>query len=127
MAHALLALFSGFAAMVLIVAIVTSVLQRIAPEWVVIERHPRPAYVLVNLGNSFLAAAAGGYVTAWIAQDKSFPALLVLAVIVLVLGAMSALHARGRQPGWYQAALLALAPLGVVAGGLVRLRVLGVL
>jgi hypothetical protein len=47
--------------------------------------------------------------------------------VVLALGAISALQARGRQPAWYQLVLLILAPLGVVAGGLVRLRVMGML
>jgi len=46
---------------------------------------------------------------------------------VLILGAISALQARGRQPAWYQLVLLILAPLGVVAGGLVRLRVAGII
>ena len=31
---------------------------------------PKPGYIFVNLGYSFLAAAAGGYVTAWIAQHN---------------------------------------------------------
>jgi hypothetical protein len=53
--------------------------------------------------------------------------VLTLAVVVLALGAISALQARGRQPAWYQLVLLILAPLGVVTGGLVRLRVMGML
>jgi len=40
---------------------------------------------------------------------------------------LSALQARGTQPVWYALSLLALMPAGVLAGGLVRLRVLGIL
>jgi hypothetical protein len=37
------------------------------------------------------------------------------------------LQSKGEQPIWYQLTLVALTPLGVLAGGLVRLRVLGIL
>jgi len=120
-------LLAGFATMALVVVIVTAGLKRFAPEWVGVEARPRPGYVFVNLGYSFLAAAAGGFVSAWIAGASPLPAVLGLAVVVLVMGALSALMARGKQPLWYQAALLAITPLGVLAGGLVRLRVVGVL
>jgi hypothetical protein len=113
--------------MVAIVTVVTALLRRLAPEWVGIERRPRAGYVFVNLGYSFLAAAAGGYVTAWAAAKSPLQNVLALAVVVLALGAISALQARGRQPAWYQLVLLILAPLGVVAGGLVRLRVVGII
>jgi hypothetical protein len=43
------------------------------------------------------------------------------------MSALSAMQPRGKQPVWYQLALLAIAPLGVLAGGLVRLRMLGIL
>jgi hypothetical protein len=53
--------------------------------------------------------------------------VLVLGMVVLAMGALSALQERGKQPVWYALTLLALMPLGVLAGGLVRLRVLGIL
>ncbi len=138
-ARAFLSLLAGFAAMAVIMTVVTVLLRRFAPEWVEIGRRPRLAYVFVNLGYSFLAAAAGGYVTAWATGMRPLPSVVALAVVVLALGAISALQARGphgqvfvrgveargRQPAWYQLLLLVLAPLGVVAGGLVRLRVMG--
>jgi len=52
---------------------------------------------------------------------------MALGIIVLALAALSALQARGKQPIWYQLTLVALTPMGVLAGGLVRLRVLGIL
>jgi hypothetical protein len=53
--------------------------------------------------------------------------VLGLGIIVLALAALSALQSRGKQPIWYQLSLVAITPLGVLAGGLVRLRVLGIL
>ncbi len=125
--HAFLALVAGFAVMALIVIAVTALIARFAPDWAGPQGRPRPAYAFVNLGYSFLAAAAGGYITAWAAPDGAVAHVLVLAIVVLALAALSALQARGQQPIAYQLALVALSPLGVVAGGLVRLRVLGVL
>jgi hypothetical protein len=131
-AHAFLSLLAGFAAMAAIVIAGTALLRWLAPEWTGPEstrpdRRPTAGYVFVNLGYTFLAAAAGGYATAWVAGMRPLPSVLALAVAVLALGAISALQARGRQPAWYQLVLLILAPLGVVAGGLVRLRVMGIL
>ena len=125
--HAFLALLAGFATMAALVIVVTVLLSRLAPEWVGQHGRPQPAYTFVNLGYSFLAAAAGGYVTAWVASANPLTNVLALAVVVLVLGAISALQALGRQPVWYQVALMVISPLGVVAGGLVRLRILGIL
>jgi hypothetical protein len=125
--HAFFALVSGFATMAALVAVITLLLQRFAPSWTGDMGGPRPAYVFVNLGYSFLAAAAGGYVTAWIAAHNPLVHALALAITVLLLAALSALQQRGKQPTWYLLALVALTPLGVLAGGLVRLRVSGIL
>ncbi len=125
--RAFLALLAGFATMAVIVVAVTAIFGRLTPDWVGTKGKPDPGYVFANLGYSFLAAAAGGFVTAWIAAANPMPNILGLAVVVLALGAVSALQSRGKQPAWYLAALLVISPLGVVAGGLVRLRVTGIL
>ncbi len=125
--HAFLALLAGFVTMVLCVTVMTALLQRLTPGWVGEQSRPRPGYVAVNLGYSLLAAAAGGYVTAYAAAGNPLYHVLVLAVILLVLAALSALQSRGKQPIWYQLALVAIAPLGVMAGGLMRLRLIGIL
>jgi hypothetical protein len=54
-------------------------------------------------------------------------AVLALGVILLALSGLSILQKRGKQPIWFLLAQVAIAPLGVVVGGLVRLRVSGVL
>lgn len=125
--HAFLALAAGFATMVVLVAVVTALLQKLTPSWVGEVGKPKPGYVFVNLGYSFLSAAAGGYMTAWIAQHNPLVHALALAITVLLLAALSALQQRGQQPVWYMLTLVALTPIGVLAGGLVRLRVLGIL
>lgn len=139
--HAFLALAAGFATMAALIAVLTALLQKLTPSWVG-ETSPassrtnagqrggekaKPGYIFVNLGYSFLAAAAGGYVTAWIAQHNPLVHVLALAIAVLLLAALSAVQQRGQQPVWYMLTLVGLTPLGVLAGGLVRLRVLGLL
>jgi hypothetical protein len=125
--HAFLALASGFAAVMLIALGLRGALLWLAPSFAAVAAQPDPAYTIVNLGASFLAGVAGGYVTAWLATANPLIHVLALALIVLGLAALSALQSRGKQPIWYQLAQVALSPMGVLAGGLVRLRVLGVL
>ena len=125
--HAFLALAAGFATMAVLVGVLTALLMRLTPSWVGDEGKPRPGYIFVNLGYSFLAAAAGGYVTSWVAAANPMYHVMALGMIVLVLAALSALQSRGKQPIWYQLTLVAITPLGVLAGGLMRLRALGIL
>jgi hypothetical protein len=125
--HAFLALLAGFAVMVLLVIAMTALLTHMVPSWTNAQGRPQQAYVIVNLGYSFLSAAAGGYVTAWVAEANPLIHVLALGMVVLALAALSALQARGKQPIWYQLCLVAISPIGVLAGGLVRLRVMGIL
>jgi hypothetical protein len=125
--HAFLALTAGFLTMAALVAGLTALLTTLTPSWVGDTGKPQPGYIFVNLAYSFLAAAAGGYVTTWLAASNPLYHVLVLAIIVLALAALTALQSKGKQPIWYQLTLVALSPLGVMAGGLVRLRVMGIL
>lgn len=125
--RAFVALAAGFAIMATLIAIATALLRKFTPSWTDVSEHPEVGYIVVNLGCSFLAAAAGGYVTAWLASDNPLVHVLALAITVLLMAALSALQQRGRQPVGYLLTLAALTPLGVIAGGLVRLRVLGLL
>jgi hypothetical protein len=125
--RAFIALLAGFATMAILVMVITALLTRLIPSWVGDEGKPEPGYIFVNLAYSFLAAAAGGYVTAWVAAANPLYHAAMLGMVVLALAALSALQSRGKQPVWYQLTLVAITPLGVLAGGLVRLRVLGIL
>jgi len=58
-----LALAAGFATMALLVIGISALLAKLTPGWVGEQGKPEWSYVFVNLGYSFVAAAAGGYVT----------------------------------------------------------------
>jgi hypothetical protein len=125
--RAVWALLAGFAVMTALVFAITMLLMKRAPAWVGAANKPNPSYLMTNIAYSFVAAAAGGYITAWIAADNPLPRVLALAIAVLAMSAISALEARGRQPLGYQIALAVLAPVGVLAGGLIRLKVVGLM
>ncbi len=125
--HAFLALAAGLATMVVLVMVLTALLKRMVPSWTSAEGKPEPAYAFVNLGYSFLAAAAGGYVTAWAAVANPLIHVLALGMVVLTLAALSALQSRGKQPIWYALSLVAISPMGVLAGGLTWLRMVGII
>lgn len=125
--HAFLALAAGLAVLVLLAIGLSALIVRLEPGWAGEQLRPQPAGVFVNLCASFLAAAAGGYATCWMAAGNPLILVLALGLVVLALAALSALQARGKQPVWYALLLVAISPIGVLAGGLVRLRVLGIL
>jgi hypothetical protein len=127
MVHAFLALLAGFATIAMLVTGMEAMLNRLSPEWAGTEGKLQPGYAFVNLGWAFLAAASGGYLTAWVSAANPLIHVLVLAIVILAIAALSALQERGKHPIWYALTLLAVMPLGVLAGGLVRLRVLGIL
>jgi hypothetical protein len=125
--HPFLALAAGLAAVILVALGFRGILQWLAPSFAALSAQPDLGYTIVNFGASFLAGAAGGYATAWVAAANPLVHVLALALIILALAALSALQSRGKQPIWYQLAQVALSPVGVLAGGIVRLRVLGIL
>lgn len=125
--RAFIALLAGFATMAVLVMVITALLTKLTPSWVGDRGKPEPGYIFVNIAYSFLAAVAGGYVTAWVAKANPLYHAATLGMVVLAMAALSALQSRGEQPIWYQLTLVAIAPLGVLAGGLARLRVLGIL
>lgn len=127
MLHAFLALAAGFAAVMLVELGLRGLLKWLSPSLAGTPPRPGVSYTLVNLGASFLAGAAGGYITAWVGFANPLIHVLALAIIILALAALSALQNRGLQPIWYQLAQVAISPIGVLAGGLIRLRVLGIL
>jgi hypothetical protein len=125
--HAFLALLAGYAAAAILVILFTALLTKLTPGWVGAQGNPKPGYVFVNLGYSFLAAASGGYITAWVAGINPLYHVLALGLAMLALAALSAMQSKGKQPVWYALSLVAAMPVGALAGGLLRLRVLGIL
>jgi len=125
--HAFLALIAGFLTMVILVGIATALLVKFASGFVGPQGRPHHTYIAFNLVYSFLAAAVGGYITTWIANQNPLSHALVLALVVLLLSALSAIQQRGRQPIAYQLTLLALTPVGVILGAVLRLKLTGIL
>ena len=136
--HTFLTLAAGFAAMALLLALAT-LLARVL-GWQAAPTHQgastqqatpvpvqdSPIALAWNLGSTLLAALVGGYVTATLAHLNPLIHALALALIVLLLGALSALQTRGQAPIWFALLLLALAPCAVVLGGMLRLWQLGI-
>jgi hypothetical protein len=120
--RAFLALLAGFASMAAIVGVSTALLIKLAPQWVSTSGQPRTGYIVVNLSYSLVAAIIGGYITASAAENSPLVHVLALALIVLLMAALSALQQRGQQPIWYQLLLAATMPLGVLLGGVLRLK-----
>jgi hypothetical protein len=128
MLHAFLALLAGFATIAALIVAVTALLARLVPEWAgAAAGGPQAGYACVNLGSSFLSAAAGGFVTAWASDANPLLHVLALAIVVLAMGALSAIGAGRKHRLWYALTLLVLMPMGTFLGGLVRLRVVGIL
>jgi len=126
-AHAFLALASGFATIVLIMSLLTALMKALVPAWADLSSALSPGAAFVNIAGSFVAAAAGGYVSAWASNPTPMQHVLALAIAVLALSALTALQSRTQRPAWFLLALVVVAPLGVFAGGLLRLRVMGIL
>ena len=136
--HTFLALLAGFATMAAILALATLVVGRFlhqAPSQTVPARRSYLGINLwINLAYSLAAALAGGYVTATLSRENPLIHSLALALIVLLLAAFSAVqsHIDSRPstvnyPVWFTLLLVALTPCAVVVGGLLRLKILGVL
>ncbi len=125
--HSFLAIGGGFLTVALLIAIATLVEKRLAPGAASESAQPRRLHLWLNLVLSAVSAAAGGYVTTWIARENPLVHTLALALVVLLLSALSALQLKGKQPVAYQLTLTALTPLAVLGGGLLRLKQMGLI
>jgi hypothetical protein len=117
-----LAILAGFATMAVLVTLATAAIRKSLPRLVGEPENPRRRYLLLNLAYSAAFAVAGGYVTAMIAKSDPLRNVLMLAIVVLLLSALSALQLRGQQPLSYQFALIVLTPIAALAGGLLRMH-----
>lgn len=127
MLRAFWALAAGFAAVMIVALGLRAILQWLVPSMTEMNPLPGASYTIVNVGASLLAGAAGGYVTAVVGTGNPMIEVLALGIVVLALSALSALQARGKQAIWYLLLQVAISPMGVLAGALVRMRVLGIL
>ena len=120
-----LTLAAGFAAMALILALATAS-ARWAGKLPTADKPISTGAMLWNLGTTLLAALCGGYLTATLAVDNPLIHALALAIIVLLLSALSAMQTRGSYPIWFSLLMVAAGPSAVIAGGLLRLKMMGI-
>ncbi|HEX4285354.1 MAG TPA: hypothetical protein VHZ28_09675 [Terracidiphilus sp.] len=121
------ALCAGFVVTLALSFAAALLLKRCAFDLTGNNRKGSAGAITAQLGTSFLAAAAGGYATARIAEANVLADVAGLSLVLLVVAALSALQGRGKMPIAYLLASVAIAPLGAEAGGLVRLRGMGLL
>jgi hypothetical protein len=117
--RSILAVIAGFIAMSFVIILLTVVSVKTMG---LKSGHPAPGYLVLNVVYSFIAAAAGGFVTALIAAVKPVEHAYVLACVMLVMGALSYAHYRGTQPGWYQLLLVLAPPACAIAGAAICAR-----
>jgi len=125
--HSFIAIGGGFLTIALLIAMATLAEKRLAPDAAAESSQPRRLYLWLNLVYSAVSAAAGGYVTTFLARANPIVHTLALALVVLLLSALSALQLKGKQPVAYQLSLTALTPLAVLGGGILRLKQLGLI
>jgi hypothetical protein len=78
-----------------------------------------------HLAISALGSLAGGFTTARVTAGRSLYTVLLLALILLMSVAGPLLRGQRGAPGhatWYPIALAVVAPLGVIAGGVLERR-----
>lgn len=120
-----LAILAGFATMAVLVTLATLGITKSFPGLIGDHAHPRRRYMLLNVAYSATFAIAGGYVTAVIAKADPLRNVLVLAIVILMLSALSAVQLREQQPIAYQFALIVITPIAALAGGLLRMHAAG--
>jgi len=112
------AVFAGFVVMVVLVLGGTPVLAKLLlPDP---SQRPTPAYLTVNLLSGFVFAACGGWIAAHLAPYAPTWHGGALAVLVLLLGVMTAAQggaARAGQPHWYAWMLPFVGAAGALLGG----------
>ncbi len=124
-AHSFLAILAGFITIVGLMGIATALLKRVAPHLAQDDAPLDPLAMTLNVCIGLVCSLLGGYVTARYAQGNPLVHTLMLALAVLVLSALSAVQMKGRQPIYYLLVLTIIPPLAVLAGGLLRLRQIG--
>jgi hypothetical protein len=120
-----LAILAGFATMAVLVTLATMAIAKSLPRIIGEPGNPRRRYLLLNLAYSAAFAVSGGYVTAIVAKADPLRNVLMLAIVILLLSALSALQLRGKQPVLYQFALIVITPVAALAGGLLRMHAAG--
>jgi len=111
--RSVLAVIAGFLAMAVIVMALT-LLSVFALH--LKYGNPTPGYLTLNVIYSLAAAVFGGWLAALAAGRAPVAHGIALAVVMLVLSAVSYVHSSGSQPVAYQVFLIVAPPLAAVLG-----------
>ncbi len=120
--HSFLAIATGFGVLTVLVLVATTGIRKFFPGFCGSDAHPNGSYLVTNLAYSAASAFTGGFITAQLASPQALPHILMLALAVLLLSALSAAQLRGQQPVVYQFAQVVLIPLAVLGGGLLQIH-----
>ncbi|HEX3435694.1 MAG TPA: hypothetical protein VHT24_02930 [Pseudacidobacterium sp.] len=124
-AQSFLAILVGFITIIGLSGIAAALLRRFAPSFAQEDTHD-PFLMAVNVGIGLATSLLGGYVTARFALGNPLVHALMLALVVLLFSAFSAVQMKSKQPVYYLIVLTAIPPLAVLCGGLLRMQQLGV-
>ena len=111
--RSIMAVIVGFMVMMLVAIVLGFVMIRTMG----MERgQPSAGHLVFNAGASFFAGLVGGFVTGTIAVERRVRHGYLLAMVMLLMAALSYVHYTGAQPAWYQAMLVVVPPLFAIAG-----------
>ena len=112
MFRSLLAVLVGYAVLAAVIGFVFYLWLGAQPA-----NPPSRKFLYVVLGVGFVAAVAGGWVTALLAPGKRWKHVQALVALILVMAAVNLVWTAGREPLWFQIGNIAAAVAGVVLGG----------
>jgi len=120
MFRSLLAVLVGYAVLAAVIGLLFYLWLGAQPD-----TPPSRKFLFVALGVGFVAAVAGGWVTALLAPGKRWRHVQGLVALILVMAAVdligmdsvNLIWMAGQEPRWFQLGLLAAAVAGVVLGG----------
>lgn len=78
---------------------------------------PTRDFLFLALGVGFVAAVAGGWVTALVAPGHRWKHIQGLAALVLLVAAVNLFWSAGLEPLWFQLGNIAAGVVGVFVGG----------
>ena len=111
--RSMVAVIVGFMVMMLVVIALTLVMVKTMGLQ---SGHPTPGYLVFNVAASFFAAFVGGFTTGSIAAERRVRHGYLLAMVMLLMAALSYVHYQGAQPAWYQAMMVVVPPVVAVLG-----------
>ena len=110
--HSLIAVVAGYAVLAVLVGIKFAILQ-----WLVPGAFTNIIWLISIVATDALSAAAAGYVIATLARRRPMAHGVALVSIMVPLGILNAFINAGREPLWFQVAVVtviaASVPLGV--------------